>query len=168
MRKMENHSDRPEVKEAEETGYGEAVRYSKTLAEKTMYCAVRLSDGSVLRTSQVQFTIFTLILSMLQPILVVLLLAVLLSAVLAARISKRIVEPLNRINLEDPDVSQTYEEVHPLVRRIAEQRMALDSKINRLQTDVDEKTREAEFRKEFTANVIEDAADFYQRVCGNY
>ena len=150
---LENHSDRPEVKEAEETGYGEAVRYSKTLAEKTMYCAVKLSDGSVLRTSQVQFTIFTLILSMLQPILVVLLLAVLLSAVLAARISKRIVEPLNRINLEDPDVSQTYEEVHPLVRRIAEQRMALDSKINRLQTDVDEKTREAEFRKEFTANV---------------
>ena len=50
-------------------------------------------------------------------------------------------------------MSQTYEEVHPLVRRIAEQRMALDSKINRLQTDVDEKTREAEFRKEFTANV---------------
>lgn len=150
---LENHRDRPEVKEAEEKGYGEEVRYSKTLAEKTMYCAVRLSDGSVLRVSQVQFTIFTLILTMLQPILIILLMAVLLSAVLAARISKRIVEPLNRINLEDPDVSQTYEEVHPLVRRIAEQKLALDRKISRLQTDVDEKTREAEFRKEFTANV---------------
>ena len=150
---MENHKDRPEVKEAEKSGYGEAVRYSKTLAEKTMYCAVKLSDGSVLRVSQVQFTIFTLILSMLQPILIVLLMAVLLSAMLAARIARRIVEPLNQIDLAHPQEAQTYAEVRPLVRRIAEQKQALDSRISRLETDVDEKTKEAEFRKEFTANV---------------
>ena len=86
--RMENHKDRPEVEEAERTGYGEEVRYSKTLAEKTMYCAVRLRNGSILRVSQVQFTIFTLILTMLQPILVVLFMAVILSALLAARIAK--------------------------------------------------------------------------------
>ncbi len=151
--RMENHKDRPEVEEAERTGYGEEVRYSKTLAEKTMYCAVRLRNGSILRVSQVQFTIFTLILTMLQPILVVLFMAVILSALLAARIAKRIVDPLNRIDLEHPEGTETYEEVRPLVRRIAEQKQALDSRISRLQTDVDERTREAEFRKEFTANV---------------
>ncbi len=152
-KKMENHADRPEVAEAERTGYGEDTRYSKTLAEKTMYSAVRLSDGSVLRVSQVQFSIFTLVLSMIQPILIILLMAVFVSILLAARISKRIVDPLNQIDLDDPEAAETYEEVRPLVNRIAEQNLALNSRISRLQTDVDEKTREAEFRKEFTANV---------------
>ncbi len=150
---MENHGDRPEVEEAERTGYGEDTRYSKTLAEKTMYSAVRLEDGSVLRVSQVQFSILTLFLSMIQPILIILIMAVILSALLAAQIARRIVDPLNQINLDDPEASDTYEEVRPLVNRIAEQNLELNSRISRLQTDVDEKTREAEFRKEFTANV---------------
>ena len=150
---MENHKDRPEVTEAERTGYGEDTRYSKTLAEKTMYSAIRLSDGSVLRVSQVQFSIFTLVLSMIQPILIILIMAVILSALLAARIARRIVDPLNQIDLDDPEAAETYEEVRPLVNRIAEQNLELNSRISRLQTDVDEKTREAEYRKEFTANV---------------
>ena len=150
---MENHKDRPEVTEAEKTGYGEDTRYSKTLAEKTMYSAIRLSDGSVLRVSQVQFSIFTLVLSMIQPILIILIMAVILSALLAARIARRIVDPLNQIDLDDPEAAETYEEVRPLVNRIAEQNLELNSRISRLQTDVDEKTREAEYRKEFTANV---------------
>ena len=150
---MENHKDRPEVTEAERTGYGEDTRYSKTLAEKTMYSAIRLSDGSVLRVSQIQFSIFTLVLSMIQPILIILIMAVILSALLAARIARRIVDPLNQIDLDDPEAAETYEEVRPLVNRIAEQNLELNSRISRLQTDVDEKTREAEYRKEFTANV---------------
>ncbi len=150
---MENHKDRPEVEAARREGYGEEVRYSKTLAEKTMYCAIQLRDQSILRVSQVQFTIFTLILTMLQPILLILFMAVILSALLAARISKRIVDPLNQIDLEHPEHGQMYEEVGPLLRRIAEQKQALDGRISRLQTDVDEKIREAEFRKAFTANV---------------
>ena len=150
---MENHKDRPEVTEAEKTGYGEDTRYSKTLAEKTMYSAIRLSDSSVLRVSQVQFSIFTLVLSMIQPILIILIMAVILSALLAARLARRHVEPLNQIDLDDPEAAETYEEVRPLVNRIAEQNLELNSRITRLQTDVDEKTREAEYRKEFTANV---------------
>ncbi|MGN0659484.1 MAG: sensor histidine kinase [Emergencia sp.] len=150
---MENHSDRPEVKAAMETGYGEDTRYSRTLAEKSMYSAVRLEDGSVLRVCQVQFTILTLILSMLQPILIVLLLAVVLSFVLAARIARKIVEPINQIDPEHPETVEIYDEVKPLVDKIAEQNQELNRQIVMLQTDVDEKTREAEFRKEFTANV---------------
>lgn len=150
---MENHSNRPEVTEALESGYGEDIRYSTTLAEKTVYSAVRLNDGTVLRISQVQVTVFSLILEMIQPILAILLLAVVLSFILAARTAQKIVEPLNKIDLENPDKAEVYEEVRPLIYKIAEQNDALNQKINRLMIDVDEKTREADFRKEFTANV---------------
>ena len=151
--KLENHGSRPEVLEAMEKGYGEDTRYSKTLAEKTIYSAVKLTDGTVMRVSQVQFSIITLILSMLQPILIVLILTVLLSLLLAAQIAKKIVNPINEIDLEHPEAVQIYEEVKPLVDKISEQNKALNYQINQLQVDVDEKTKEADFRKEFTANV---------------
>lgn len=150
---MENHKKRPEVLEALKSGYGEDTRYSKTLSKKTIYCAVRLADGSVLRVSQDQLTVLTLILNMIQPLLLVLLLALLLSFVLAARTAKKIVEPLNRIDLEHGIEAEVYEEVRPLVDKIAEQKRQLDMQITGLKADVDEKTREADFRKEFTANV---------------
>lgn len=151
--KLENHGSRPEVLEAMETGYGEDTRYSKTLAEKTIYSAVKLTDGTIMRVSQVQFSIFTLVLSMLQPILIVLVLAVILSLLLAAQIARKIVNPINEIDLEHPEAAQIYEEVKPLVDKISEQNKALNYQINQLQVDVDEKTKEADFRKEFTANV---------------
>jgi len=150
---MENHKDRPEVSEALERGYGEDSRFSSTIAEKTMYSAVRLKDGSVLRVSKDQLTIFTVLLIMLQPLLVILLMAVVISFMLAARTAKKIVEPLNCIDLDRVRDVEVYEEVQPLVDKIAEQKEALDLRISRLQVDVDEKTREADFRKEFTANV---------------
>ena len=150
---MENHSSRPEVEEAAEKGFGEDSRYSSTLAEKTMYCAVRLDDGSIVRISQVHFTIFTLLLNMLEPIFLVLLIAVLLSLILASRIAKKIVKPINDIDPEFPERGQVYEEMRPLVDKIFEQNRELNTRISKLQTDVDEKTREANFRKEFTANV---------------
>ena len=92
-----------------ETGYGEDTRYSKTLAEKTIYSAVKLTDGTIMRVSQVQFSIFTLVLSMLQPILIVLVLAVILSLLLAAQIARKIVNPINEIDLEHPEAAQIYE-----------------------------------------------------------
>ncbi|MFA5604657.1 MAG: ATP-binding protein [Dehalococcoidales bacterium] len=42
---MENHSSRPEVKDALASGYGESTRYSTTLDEKMMYVAILISDG---------------------------------------------------------------------------------------------------------------------------
>ena len=43
---MENHLEREEIKEALETGVGESARFSDTIMEKQLYCAMRLSDGS--------------------------------------------------------------------------------------------------------------------------
>jgi len=153
VKTMGNHKNREEVKEALKNGYGEVTRFSNTLAERTTYSAVKLSDGGVLRVSQTQFTVVTLILSMLQPIMFMLLFAIVVSLILAVSISRKIVEPINSIDVDNPEKTPTYEEIDPLIRKIQEQNKQLNNRIDALQSDVDEKTREAEFRKEFTANV---------------
>ena len=153
VKTMGNHGNRPEIRQAVKDGYGEDTRYSKTLSEKTTYSAVRLNNGGVLRVSETQFTVLTLLISMLQPIIFVLLMAIILSFVLAISISRKIVEPINKIDMEDPMATETYEEIRPLVTKIAQQNRQLNNRITELQYNVDEKTRESEFRKEFTANV---------------
>ena len=82
---MENHADREEVRAALESETGTASRYSTTLSQRTLYFAQRLADGTVLRVSSEQRSLPSLLLSMVQPILIILVLAVALSAVLASR-----------------------------------------------------------------------------------
>ena len=118
---MENHADRQEVKQALAEGEGSSSRYSDTLMEKTSYYARLLDDGSVLRVSTTYATAGLLVLGMLQPILVVLIAALVLSGILARRISKRIVEPMNSIDLDRPLENDTYEELSPLLNRINQQ-----------------------------------------------
>ena len=55
---MENHGDRKEIQEALKTGSGHAERTSKTLSQKTLYYALRLSDNSVLRVSSTQYSVW--------------------------------------------------------------------------------------------------------------
>lgn len=118
---MENHADRQEVIAAAESGYGESSRYSATLMEKLLYEAKRLPDGSVVRLSGTQDTVVSLILGMYQPILFIILVAAILSLLLAYRLSKRIVQPLNKLNLDDPLSGEGYAELAPLLRRIDSQ-----------------------------------------------
>ena len=99
---MENHADREEIKEAFVSGHGSSTRYSSTLTQQTIYEAVRLDDGSVLRMSVSRATALMLVLGMIQPIVIILLIAVVLSAGLAHRMAKRVVEPLNKLDLEHP------------------------------------------------------------------
>ena len=99
---MENHADREEIREAHETGFGEAIRESDTLLERTVYEAKRLNDGSILRISVSQKTLMILVVGMLHPVCLVALIAIILSAMLANRMSKKIMEPLNNLDLEHP------------------------------------------------------------------
>lgn len=115
---MENHFEREEVKEAFESGYGESSRYSSTLTERYLYSAKRLDDGSVVRLSVTQHSLIVLTLGMLQPIIIIFAVAVILSAVLAARLAKKIVRPLNELNLDSPMENEGYDELAPLLRRI--------------------------------------------------
>lgn len=135
---MENHAQREEVRQALETGEGYSQRYSSTLLEKTVYCAVRLSDGSVLRISMSRATMGMLAFGMLQPICIVLFAALLLAFFLASRLSKRIVEPLNRLDLDNPLDNKTYDELAPLLTRISQQRRQIDAQLRQLRRRQDE------------------------------
>jgi len=48
---MENHADRPEVREAAERGTGKSLRYSATQRREMLYLARRLPDSGVLRSA---------------------------------------------------------------------------------------------------------------------
>lgn len=145
---MENHADRQEVKQALAEGEGSSSRYSDTLMEKTSYYARLLDDGSVLRVSTTYATAGLLVLGMLQPILVVLIAALVLSGILARRISKRIVEPMNSIDLDRPLENDTYEELSPLLNRINQQHKEIEMQMRYLKQKTDEFTQITESMKE--------------------
>ena len=135
---MENHFDREEIQEALTTGTGTAFRNSNTLLERTAYEAKRLKDGSVLRISMNQQTLMILAVGMLQPVCIVAAIAIILSAVLAKRMSKKIMEPLNNLDLEHPLENDTYGELSPLLNRIHQQHIQIDSQMRKLQRKTDE------------------------------
>ena len=118
---MENHLEREEVQEALATGYGESSRTSSTLTGRQLYSAKLLSDGSVIRLASPQSTILTLIFGMLQPTVIVLAGAVLLAFLLASGVSRKIVQPLNELNLDLPPKDAVYEELTPFLNRIRTQ-----------------------------------------------
>ena len=135
---MENHADREEIREAFETGFGSAVRNSSTLTEQTYYEARRLTDGTVLRISTNQASAWALMMDLLWPILLIAVLAIGLSALLARRMATKIVEPLNKLNLEQPLSNNTYEELSPLLRRINQQHLQISAQMRKLQHKTDE------------------------------
>ena len=135
---MENHADREEIQEAFETGSGSAVRNSSTLTEQTYYEAQRLTDGTVLRISTNQASAWALMMDLLWPIILIAVLAIGLSALLARRMATKIVEPLNRLNLEQPLSNDTYEELSPLLRRINQQHLQINAQMRKFQHKTDE------------------------------
>ena len=145
---MENHADREEIREALVSGRGSSVRQSATLTEKTIYEAARLNDGSVLRISVSRATALMLVLGMLPPIAVVLVLAIALSAWLAHRMAKRVVEPLNRLDLENPMENDAYEELSPLLHRIHAQHQQIKFQMQDL------RNKQTEF-EQITSNMKE-------------
>ena len=137
--KMENHGLREEFIAAKEKGSAKVARYSSTMTDKTLYFAKLLPNGDVLRISCDQHSVAVLVLGMSQSLLIILVFAVIISGIVAIWTSKRIINPLNQINLENPEDCLVYEELKPFTRRIAEENF--------------EKTQREELRKQFTANV---------------
>lgn len=135
---LENHMERAEVKEAMQNGEGESRRYSSTLMEKTIYYAKRLDDGTVLRISTSSATAGKLLLGMLRPIVIVLIAALVLSLIFADRLAKRIVEPLNALDLDRPLENDAYEELSPLLNRINRQHMQIARQLEDLNKKKDE------------------------------
>lgn len=130
---MENHSDRSEFKEAIKTGIGESSRLSETLGKKTYYYAILMNDGTVLRISDTTSSIFSDIFSSL-PYLVLITCIILIIVIFVSRFqTKKIVKPINEINLDSPQSNIAYDELSPLLSRIEKQNRDLHKFIDKLQ-----------------------------------
>ena len=145
---MENHADRKEIREAFQTGSGSAVRISATLTEQTFYEAKRLQDGTVLRISSNQESVWSLILGLLWPVVWIGILTSALSAFLARQMARKIVEPLNTLDLEQPLKNDIYPEISPLLHRIHRQH-------NLIRQQIDTLNRKAEEFAQITGNMQE-------------
>lgn len=126
---MKNHSDRTEFQKAEKYGAGESSRYSDTLSEKTIYYALRLKDGTVLRVSGTQDSVLALVENLIFPLCGLLCLMLILSGIMASAISKRIVKPINELDLESPKENQVYEELSPLLSKIHRQNREIQNQL---------------------------------------
>lgn len=135
--KLDDHSERQEVVGAMKNGEGTSIRYSGTLAEKTVYYAMKMNDGNILRVSTTQYTVVAILLSLIQPILIVFVVAVVLSFVLSQKISKSIIKPINELDLDHPSNNEPYDELAPLLQKISKQKKTIEKQI-----------KEAEYRQE--------------------
>lgn len=126
---LENHSDRQEVIDALKNGKGTSIRYSKTLAEKTIYYAIKMQDGNILRVSTTQYTVAAILFSIIQPILIVFVIAVAISFALAQKVSKSIIKPINELDLDNPLNNEPYDELAPLLRKISKQKHTIEKQI---------------------------------------
>lgn len=129
---LENHADRPEIIDALQNGIGESERRSSTFSVSTYYYAVRLDDGNVLRVS-VNIKSITRIIDDTANYMVIIVIFTLVIVLLTAHLlTKRIILPLNEIDLKDPLSSNPYDELSPLIRRIAKQNERIASQISEL------------------------------------
>jgi two-component system phosphate regulon sensor histidine kinase PhoR len=123
---MENHLAREEVQEAFSIGFGESDRYSDTQSGRALYCAQRLPDGTVLRLSishDAMRSLLALLTGIAGPTCLIFAVVLLPSLALASGLSKKIVRPLNALDLDEPLKNTEYDELSPLLRRIdAQQR----------------------------------------------
>lgn len=131
-KKMENHKDRDEIQDAIKEGEGYAVRYSNTLDEQTVYYAVELRDGSVLRVSSAYNTVFSIVIAMLQPTAFLVFLIIILSYFMSKSVAKNIVAPINNMDLLYGEMDEEYEELVPLLKRIRKQNILIDQQMDDL------------------------------------
>ena len=129
---MQNHLNRKEIAEALRNGEGDGSHFSETLMERTLYYAVRLDDGTVLRVSCTQKTVMAMLLMMMPPLLGVAAADLLICMLMAFRLARHIVDPINRIDLDHPVVEETYGELEPLVKRIQEQNRTIRRQMDEL------------------------------------
>lgn len=135
---MENHSEREEIREAIENGHGSSARNSSTLTEKTFYEATLLDSGDVLRISVSQLTLGALLMGMFPAICVIVFVSGIISFLLSSKMTKKIVEPLNKLDLENPAENSSYEELSPILTKIHRQHKQINKHIDELRRKADE------------------------------
>lgn len=129
---MENHSDREEIREALSGGTGQSIHFSHTLLEKTLYYAVRMSDGNVLRISAAQDSVVSMLFGMTPSLLWIVVLVLILSGILSSRLARQITRPINALDPDNPEKTPTYSELEPLINRLREQKRTIRTQMDEL------------------------------------
>ncbi|MDU6010872.1 MAG: ATP-binding protein [Slackia sp.] len=156
---MPNHADRPEFIEAREDGESTAQRVSSTLGVDTVYSAVLLDDGSVLRLSEDRRSFLAFFSAMLVPVAMFILATVACAFLLSRLLARRIMDPINDIDPSSMDVDGAYCEMEPLIARVRDQQEQLRIQNERL-------SRRDDTRREFSANVSHEMKTPLQVISG--
>lgn len=127
---MGNHADREEVQQAEQDGVGFSRRFSDTMSKETVYYALRLSDKCVLRVSVESRSLFAMMGVLLMQALFILLVMLILALLVSYQLTKKIVKPINTLDLEHPEQVSTYEELDPLLCKLASQNREIVQKMD--------------------------------------
>ena len=94
---LDDHNSRPEVIDAERSGWGEAARHSDTLGTSMFYVAKRFADGMIGRAAMPLSSINSLVMSGVWGFLIASIAALLLAFLLSHRTANRIITPLNSV-----------------------------------------------------------------------
>ena len=137
---MENHANRQEVQRASTTGAGESTRMSGTLSEQTYYYAVRLENGQVLRVAAQTDTVFAAVFSVLPWIIGAAVVVAVLTVLFSNFLTKKIVSPINRLDLDHPADNDVYDELSPLLGKINHQNEVIAQQMRSLREKQEEFT----------------------------
>ena len=131
---MENHADRPEVQAALSIGAGGGSRLSDTMRERTHYFAVQLADGTVLRLSETHETALGRVYGILWVFVLLFVGMIVLCALVARQAARKLVDPINGLNLDDPEDNDVYDELAPLLIRLSRQGAHIREQMAQLET----------------------------------
>ena len=138
---MDNHVNRPEIKQALKTGEGNAERKSNTLDKTTYYYAEKMENGQVLRVAKEVGSMWQFFMKILPVLFFEFVIAIVVCFVVSKMLAKRLVEPIENLaqNLDEDTEIETYAEIKPFLDKIHSQHKALKKSAN--------------LRQDFTANV---------------
>ncbi len=156
---MENHADRPEIQQALQTGEAVVSRYSETLGTDTMYAAVTLDDGNVLRLAETRHSLPAFLSDLILPLVVAFVVAALLVLLLSRYLTKRIMKPIDALDFSSPLQNDIYTEMNPLLVRIDEQQQQLKQQNREL-------AEAANIRRDFSSNVSHEMKTPLQVISG--
>jgi len=156
---MDNHADRPEVKAANEEGQATLMRRSGTLQTDSVYAAVKLENGNIIRLAETRHSLLIFLSNMLLPMVIAVALVALLVFFLSKILTRRIMKPVDALDFKDPLQNEIYAEMSPFLERIDEQQKTLKQQNKEL-------ALAESLRRDFSSNVSHEMKTPLQVISG--